>query len=145
MKVLFLDVDGVINSVRSAVAFDGYPWDVDEENIKQFDHVAITLIRRICRDTNCKIILSSTWRRSVGHKKLADALDLPVIDSTPTHMDATRGEEIAAWLRKNEVDKYVIIDDDADMLEEQLPYFVKVDPYNGLSYDNYTKILEILK
>ena len=145
MKAIFCDIDGVLNSVRTATAFGNYPWDVKEESLKMFDHIAIALIRRACKECGAKIILSSTWRRSTGYKKMAKALDLPMIGSTPTHLDSTRGEEIAAWLRSNTVDKYVILDDDSDMLEDQMPYFVKVCPYNGLSYDNYTKILEILK
>jgi histidinol phosphatase-like enzyme len=28
-KILFLDFDGVINSVRSAVAFGGFPWNIE--------------------------------------------------------------------------------------------------------------------
>ena len=38
------------------------------------------------------------------------------------------GEEIKAWLDKQtEPYKYVILDDDCDMLPEQFPYFVQTD------------------
>lgn len=59
------------------------------------------------------------------------------------------GTEIKQWL-DNERDhsdlitEYVIIDDDCDMLEEQLSYFVKTDNYFGFSYQNYVDALHIL-
>jgi len=145
-KVIFLDVDGVINSRRTCIAYDGYPWEVDKQGLKMFDHVAIDLIRVACEKTGARIILSSTWRRSTGHVNMAVAMHLPMMDSTPEKLSSARGEEIAMWLRDHpEVEQYAIVDDDSDMLDGQLPYFVKVDPDNGLSYKNYLKILELLK
>jgi len=38
----------------------------------------------------------------------------------------------------------VIIDDDSDMLPEQLPHFVKVDPAIGLTYQNYKDAKQLL-
>lgn len=146
MKVIFLDIDGVINSVRSATAFGNYPHNVDKNNIKLFDNIAIALIRKVCDTTNCKIVLSSTWRRFINYKKFSKAFDLPIISITPpSKLTSTRGEEIAMWLRNNKVHKYAIIDDDSDMLKEQLKCFVKTDRFNGLSYENYLKLLDILK
>jgi hypothetical protein len=146
MKVLFLDVDGVINSVRSATAFGGFPWKVDSKEIKLFDNVAISLIRKICKETNTKIVLSSTWRKTVGWKALRDALKLDIIDATPfTFSERMRGVEINEWLEKHpEVTKYVIVDDDTDMLEAQKKNFVRVDSLEGLSYKNYKQILSII-
>jgi hypothetical protein len=83
MRVVFCDIDGVVNSMRSCMAFGSYPWDVDEENLKLFDHVALGLIRQLCKDGDIKIVLTSTWR--IGDKvypKMAQALELPIIDRT---------------------------------------------------------------
>jgi len=147
MKILFLDIDGVLNSIRSAVSLGGYPWGVKEEDIKLFDQVAIQLIKRLCEKTDCQIVLSSVWRLSIGHKKLAEALFLPIVDSTPClHMSGARGQEIKAYLGNHpEVTCYAIVDDDSDMLDEQLPYFIKTDRVNGLSYENYEQLLKLLK
>lgn len=38
----------------------------------------------------------------------------------------------------------VILDDDSDMLEEQMPFFVKTSTYNGLLFENYLKARRIL-
>lgn len=144
MKILFLDIDGVLNSTRSAIAFDGYPYPNRFKN--KFDEVAVSLIRLLCANTNTSICLSSTWRHYITDiKKFAKEMDLPIISKTPEKISSNRGEEIGLWLKENKVDKYAIIDDDCDMLKEQLPYFVKVDGRNGLSYENYTKLVELLE
>jgi hypothetical protein len=145
VKILFLDIDGVICSIRSAVACDGFPWTVKEDAIPMFDEVAIKLIRKVCKDTDTKIVLSSVWRLSHDWKMIGEKLNLPIIDKTPHKLSSRRGEEIAMWLRDNKVDKYAIVDDDSDMLEEQLPFFVRVYCKNGLSYENYEQLLKILK
>ena len=143
MKVLFLDIDGVLNSVRSCIAFDGYPYS--NSNYEKFDDIAVNLIRKLCKTTNTKIILSSTWRLFKGWDKLYGVLNLPIIDKTPHKLSSTRGEEIDMWLSNNKVDKYAIVDDDSDILVYQLPYFVKVNNTNGLSYENYLQLLKLLK
>lgn len=58
-----------------------------------------------------------------------------------------RGKEIDEWLSKHpEVTKYVILDDDTDMEEHQLPFFIKTDPYkDGLNNEVANKVIEILK
>lgn len=144
MKVLFLDFDGVINSIRSAVAFGGYPWNVTAKSIKLFDPVGLRLIRMVCEKTGAKIVLSSTWRKCFKYDELGKALDLPIISATPKTLSRSRGEEIEMWLNENKVDQYAIVDDDSDMLKSQFPYFVKTCPKNGLSFENYEHLLEIL-
>jgi len=53
-----------------------------------------------------------------------------VVDITP-HIDiCKRGKEIQFWLNNNEVKKYVIIDDDVDMLKKQKNNFVRTSKNN---------------
>ena len=146
-KIIFLDIDGVILSVRSAAAFGGYPWRVRKEDLKLFDPIAVGLIRRACKERGAKIVLSSVWRFTVGYKLLAERLDLPMIDSTPlNHSGESRGGEIKKWLEQHPgVKTYAIVDDDTDMLNEQIPFFVDVDSKNGFSWNNYEKLMVILK
>jgi len=40
-KVLFLDLDGVLNSARSCYALGGFPHGFDSANMAKFDHVAL--------------------------------------------------------------------------------------------------------
>lgn len=147
MKVIFLDFDGVLNSIRSATAFGGYPWNVEAESLKRFDMVAVALIRNLCKEHNITIVLSSTWRKQFTPEFLGEALKLPIIDKTAIKFSGkSRGSEIQEWLDTHpEVTEYAILDDDSDMLETQKGNFVQTCPYEGFSYANYLKLKRVLK
>lgn len=145
MKVLMLDIDGVLNSTRTQVAFYGYPHSFSAADMVKFDPVALALVRRLCRDSGCKVVLSSSWREQFRCDEVAEALDLPVIGATPQGDYFTRGHEIAAWLERHpEVTRYAIVDDCEPMLDHQLPFFVQTDPNVGLSRTNWGTLLHIL-
>lgn len=159
MKVIFLDIDGVLNHETH------YTWlmETDEPTplqrvhpYSEFNPESCKILNRIIDETNAKIVLSSTWRldgipymnnifKHVGiFHKLYD-----VTPSLAYKYDTTlcRGKEIDEWLSKHpEVTKYVILDDDTDMEEHQLPFFIKTDPYkDGLNNEVANKVIEILK
>jgi hypothetical protein len=143
MKVLFLDIDGVLNSVKTSVAFGGYPLDITES--KAFDWVAIKLLQRMCDSSGVQIVLSSTWRTFFTVKEMAAALELPIIDATPVRLSGCRGLEIQEWLDENPgIEKYCIIDDDPDMLESQKPYFVQTNAFEGMTWEDFTRVCKIL-
>ncbi len=144
MKIIFLDIDGVINSLRTCYAFGGYPTDLSEEDMSKFDWVAISLIRKACKVQNAQIVLSSTWRRMYKIEDVAEALGLPIVSRTPCLLSGSRGNEIQNWLNDNLVDKYCIIDDDADMLDVQKPYFIQTSAKEGFILRDYRKLIEIL-
>ena len=132
MKVIFLDIDGVLNVISQ-----GH----DEFGSLFHKHFEDNL-RRIIEQTGAKIVISSTWRMSGLEKMQAmwKHRDLAgeVIDVSPDctqlvtygtfeYYDAVeRGHEIQDWLDKHpEVTNYVITDDDADMLKSQRLHFVR--------------------
>lgn len=144
MKILFLDIDGVLNSKRTSVAFDGYPHSFSPKDMARFDMVAVALIRRLCQVTGASVVLSSDWRYDHSAHAVANGLDLPVMDVTPK-LPGIRGLEINAWLAAHpEVEQYAIVDDIASMLESQQTHFVKTDDECGLSLRNYLDLLRIL-
>ena len=134
MKVVFLDIDGVLNSHRTAIAFGGIPFTTARSGRSRLDEVAIRLIGGIVRASGAVIVLSSTWRKHEDWLDYGPALDLPIIDRTPS-LCGNRGTEIADWLRRHpDVERYAIIDDDSDMLPEQLPYFVHTSGFDGFTF-----------
>jgi hypothetical protein len=142
VKVLFLDVDGVLNSTRTCVAFGGYPMELT--HMGAFDQVAIRLLQRLCDSAGVSVVLSSAWRLHCRHEDAGLAFGLPIIDRTP-YLMGPRGLEINAWLAKrDDVERYAILDDDADMLPEQLTNFVQTDPHEGLSWQGYQKLCSLL-
>ena len=145
-KILFLDIDGVLNSRRSAEAFNGYPHSFDGRNMGQFDHVAIALVRRLCEKTDCSIVLSSDWRYCHSAHEAANALDLPIIDVTPK-ITGPRGAEINAWLTANaHVTIFAIVDDVAELegFSDHPKNFIQTDEMFGLSLKNCTDLARIL-
>jgi len=125
MKVIFLDIDGVINLI---------PQGRDEFGSLFHPHLVENL-KRLVEATGAKIVISSTWRLSGLSimKEMWNKRELPgdVIDITSSLMQQRnttlcRGEEIELWLNDHpEVTNYVILDDDTDMNENQINNFVR--------------------
>lgn len=109
MKVLFLDIDGVVNS-RSTTDFRNNLWPVDP-------YMAF-LIGKIQLDTDCKVVLSSSWRYHPDGVEAAKKI-VDILDVTPK-TNGRRGDEVQAWLDAHpEVETYAIVDDDSDFHEDQ--------------------------
>ena len=152
MRVIFLDIDGVLNSGRTARAFQG------SVLMRQLDPVAVGMLRNVVEKSGAEIVLSSTWRLSENWREetarclcgagwpVDGRLDSIFLDRTPKYLgiNTVRGDEIQKWLEDNpEYDDYIIIDDDSDMLESQMDRFINVDYQIGLSVDNWNRICEI--
>jgi hypothetical protein len=90
------------------------------------------------------IVLSSTWRLYDDTKEHLATAGLSWIGQTPD-LKATRGHEIAQFLREAPaVEAYAILDDYDDMLPEQLPFLVQTSPVHGLRRRNLAKLNRIL-
>ena len=162
MKVIFLDVDGVLNTQFSESRCCGFI-GIDDSKVK--------LLKEIVDATGAKIILSSSWRYGwerdeescdqlaiYMNKKLANR-QLHILDKTKEYMKSDdknvkycdRGSEIKEWLSRHpNIDKWVVLDDDIfDDYEREgiMPHLVKTSFYDDLgglqrwSVDNAIKIL----
>ena len=121
MKIIFLDIDGVLNV---------YPQGHDEYGAIFHPHLVENL-KLILDRTGAKIVVSSTWRRSGLSimKEMWEKRGLPgeVIDITPFETDVVergtcefydqvdRGFEIQQWIDDNQIQDFVILDDDNDI------------------------------
>ena len=147
-RIIFLDIDGVLNV---------YPQGRDKYGSTFHTHFEDNL-HELIEKTGAEIVISSTWRYS-GLKVMQNmwrdrGLAGKVIDITCRVPEGVRGDEIEDWLQNNQVDSYVIIDDDDDMLPEQMPFFVKtsenhdhidkVDFGYGLTKECTAKAISIL-
>lgn len=132
MKILFLDVDGVLNCANFMAR------RVKGERFTMIDPMRSLLVHRICEATGCKIVVSSSWRHSPdGLEEIKTAVGaFNVIDKTPRTVlplaKFERGCEIKEWLDRHDLEnepvkRYAILDDDNDMLTEQLPNFFRTD------------------
>lgn len=119
MKVIFLDIDGVLNSR----AYDRKRnWNEQSD----IDETRLTLVKEIVDATEAKIVLSSTWRQHWDKKteccdedgqyinKTFAKFGLSIFDKTPNlGITALRRDEISKWMKETEevIDSFVIIDD----------------------------------
>lgn len=152
MKLIFLDYDGVVNNLIFH-KIDGEPNFYAEESIeynsrdyKVNDFQAVAWLNKICREFNCKIVVSSTWRTRKNYKECLYKAGFKgkIIGRTPK-LDGCfgrRGIEIQAWLDNNkdiEVEDFIILDDDADM-EHLMSHLIQTNTYRGLGFEEYQKI-----
>ena len=145
MKVLFLDVDEVLSSRRTAYAFKHVPHAGYPNAASELDPIALQLIRRI-HEKDVKIVLSSTWRLGRSVSALSKILTLPLFDKTINDGKSFRGGQIKEWLdRHPHVTHYAILDDSSDFLPEQMKYHVKVHYRNGVLSHHYEKICKLLE
>lgn len=151
IKVIFLDIDGVLNSERY--------WDyLTDQKLKQidkygtlFDPLCVAQLARIIEATGADIVISSDWKQFLSYRDFLTmwkdrALPGFVTDTTPS-IDPHRGNEIAAWLDDSyDVWSFVIIDDlpEYEFNSDQLPMFVQTDPRVGLDEKVADKAIEIL-
>lgn len=152
-KILFLDIDGVLNSVRYFKSISNSSYS---SKLNHFDPNAVILLNRIIRETNCKIVVSSSWRyfEECDSILFLSGVRGDIIGHTPMNIDRhsskiykpmKRGEEIHQWLENNEWDKYLILDDDPDMEEYQKERFIQTDPNLGLTGCDTYLAIEMMK
>ena len=151
-KLVFLDIDGVLDTYKSHYMLDPV----------LLDRLGIILER-----TGARIIISSSWRCGNVPDTVAFLTDYdnPRVGSNPfpftdkvvgitpilysvvdgdIDRPATRGEEIATYLREHPYDNYVILDDCDEMLKDQWPHFVLVNDETGLTDEDVEKAVSIL-
>eukprot|EP00929_Paragymnodinium_shiwhaense_P105699 TRINITY_DN70760_c0_g1_i1.p1 TRINITY_DN70760_c0_g1~~TRINITY_DN70760_c0_g1_i1.p1 ORF type:complete len:162 (-),score=23.28 TRINITY_DN70760_c0_g1_i1:450-935(-) len=149
MRVVFLDIDGVLNQTRGATHI-------------RLDEAKVRLFRQFVYRADVKIVLSTFWRAFgdyLGYilERYGISSSL-IIGRTPGkgHFDGTafddavyesRSEEIIAWLIEHpEVTNFVILDDrDSAGRGVLAEHFVHVTTEFGLSEDDVAAALSLLE
>lgn len=139
MKVIFLDVDGVINcqyTVQRHGSFIG------------IDPYMAILVDRIIQATGAKVVLSSTWRLDERSREEVKRY-VDFIDVTPDLSDQFKGEcrwqEVQAWLKGHpEVERYAVIDDNWYDFPEGAPFFFKTSWLEGITPEIAAEIIKYL-
>lgn len=153
MKVIFLDLDGVLNSRI---------YDRQRDWTKQtyIDETRLPLLKRIVDETGAEIVFSSTWREHWDRnpvkldedgKYIVDCLakyGLKISDKMPQVKFGDRSSEIAFYLDMHEdIRNYIILDDEnfnwTDMMRLHV---VKTNAYvgRGLDEEHAMRAIEIL-
>lgn len=146
MKLIFLDIDGVLNS---ATGKEPYISDMEVEKLK--------LLKKLVNESGSSGVVITSDRRyskiDMEHKTEAfDQFEIFIVGETrrPSQDDLedNRGKQIMDYLSssKENIDRIVILDDNDDgisnFFEEE---FILVNRFFGLNEVVYQKALEILK
>ena len=164
MKVIFLDIDGVLNTSKTFK--DNYIYfketgirrlNIDEERVK--------ILSNIINKTGAKIVISGILRINLfkgrngfvtsdqhtqGLLDLFDKYDIEIYDVTPVDKDRIRQNEINYYLSLNEVEEFVILDDNSqdltDFIDKELvkTNFFERDGQSGLSNEHLDIIVNKL-
>ena len=172
-KIIFLDVDGVLNHNAWYKWVISHPEFLKNGGHKNIDPRSVEKIIKICDETGARIVMSSSWRLWEFYqtlKNLNRIRDLrPILDYMVGITERTenrfRGQEIKYFLnncrkgnfmtangnnlKKADIEfaqfpKYIILDDETDMLEEQGAVFLHIDDRVGITYKDIDKAIEIL-
>ncbi len=142
MKVIFLDVDGVLlhcDSYRRGRPYRG-------------ERSCVDALNSLTDSTKAVIVVSSCWRIGRTVIELRELLagwgvSACILDRTGDSL-SNRGQEIKAWLEnraheRGDVESFVIIDDDSDM-DDLLPNLVQTSFDTGLLPEHATAAQKIL-
>lgn len=154
--LIFLDVDGVLNTTNSRVSL----YEVKEDNVKALKILVEKLEKK---GYIAKLILSSTWR--IGYEKELDRClpqikrlvmeleekGLSIYDKTPVFNEQTRDVEIQRYIRgyrlKKEDFLYLILDDDVSVFDKEALKklcFYRVNEKIGLTMTDVAKIMKLV-
>lgn len=163
MNVVFLDIDGVLNSEKLCRQLDAQHKELGHHEAcecyrleHQIDGECVSRLNRIVAETNSKIVISSSWRLLLEPAEIKRVLvehgfvgeiigetpDLPnERRETPFEervgfesLDAlTRGDEIQAWLTRNPGVERFVILDDCTDLAPVKNRHVHTDVEIGLT------------
>lgn len=142
MNIIFLDVDGVLNSEAKLIRIYNETHDMSLFNPIPFDEICLENLNTLVRETNSKLVVTSDWRKDpISTERLIKALkefnlDKEIIGYTPVIQDVPRGTEINKFLLNlNYKPDFIILDDSKDM-EDLLPYLIKTNARVGLTAQN---------
>lgn len=149
MKLLFLDIDGVLNThdIRHRVG----SCSIHPDKVK--------ILNRVIDSTNCKLVLTSAWRWLVHRKEMtlrgfdwlmrshglyADSIHGITRMESVGNPNDDRGYLIIEYLRDHTPKKYCVVDDlDLSITVCGHP-FVKTNSEVGLLDDHADRIIAIL-
>ena len=153
MNILFLDIDGVLNSAKL------WARDKPKSNTYMTRELCERFSAMLDQLPDVKIVMSSTWRmgyydkaidmlskhgvskdRFIGKTPIGGTIRLSGISES-----VERGIEIQQWLDAHPgVEKFVILDDNSDMAH-LMPHLVKTTWEDGLQDSHCYQIIERLK
>lgn len=171
MKVIFLDIDGVLNTSETFIRRKNKYFKTGIYDL-EIDLFRVEYLKQIIDETDAKIVLSSSWRsyflkfdkeiipatlKAVELCNIFNKYNIEIYDITSKDNNLTRGTQINMWLNDNAVDSFVILDDESSHLQEFIgkeliktskvkdgEILTNMDDCLGLSPEDVEKAISIL-
>lgn len=149
MNVIFLDIDGVLNTDKTCAVYD---------NELVLEDGKLLLLKKLVEETQSKIVLVSTkknyWEKRDKNKqglygtyldKKFSEYGLKIYDKTIDD-GIHRGLGVLAWKSRNNTNNIVVLDDNEEGYDAitKAFYLVKISGGIGLTEQNLEKAKEIL-
>lgn len=141
MKILFLDIDGVLNcdSTKERIGPEGGVF----ASMVGIDQRLLELFQEWLKDKPIKVVLSSSWRTDDRLLAVLAKRGLEWFDITANR--GYRGREIEEWLSLYDTEEYAILDDIQQFYAHQHKHFVQTSYIHGLRPKNLKKLEAILR
>src|SRR3954452_25283644 len=125
MKIIFLDIDGVLNCDKTPNPRN-FPYIVDKKLLARF--------KKLLERTGARVVLTSSWRCDPVGLFAAKHWGVPFIDVCPDRQRSSRRDELRAWLKAHpRVRRFIVLDDEDDKLDD-FPLF-QPSASTGLTMD----------
>ncbi len=143
---IFFDIDGVLNNESD---WKQEHFHINDSCLSVFKDFISFLSKKF--NTSPKLITCSTWRAGYNNKGTNGAgisllehkfhqYGLTINGATPVS-SKTRQEEIDYYIRRNNVDKYIVIDDDASLYNDPSKMNLFIPNYKtGLTKQDLNKL-----
>ena len=162
MNIIFLDIDGVLNSenffINNEHLRETY-WKIhnyDEDNfdliadllLLNIDHDNLNILKEIIIENDASVVITSSWKDIIIYddyiKDRLINLGIPIIGKTKDY-GLNRGKGIKDYIIDYNVLNYIIIDDETfkDFDEEILEKFIKIDYNYGLRKIDASKAYDL--
>ena len=146
-RIAFVDYDGVVNTpmwnAQGTCCSYGFPKQGKVNNFQ-----AVQWLSEACQKFGYDIVVTSTWRLHDNYKEclinggLRSGIE--ILGRTEHFSGLPRGAEIDAYIINHpEILYYIIIDDEADILEHQRDHFIQTNDSFGFGLDDFKKFENI--
>ena len=148
-RICFLDYDGVVNTpmwneegTHCSYNYNGHG------KVNNFQ--AVQWLSEACQKFGYDIVVTSTWRLWDNYKEclINGGLrkGIEVLGRTDRIRGVPRGAEIKKYIEDHpEIQYYVIVDDEADMLPEQMGHFIMTNGDTGFNLSEFKRFEEIFE
>ena len=157
-KIIFLDIDGVLRTHKSDLEWSNkLVKPIFKGANRLFDKTAVDNLNEVIFLTGAKIVITSNWRIDLSLEEIQKIFkDRGIIgevigktglvhlkEGSPIPI-GNRGLEIQDWLERDNIEKYVVIDDQVSDIINVIVNWRVIKVNSQIGFVEVEKVLDIL-